>query len=140
MLQVHDGEPVRPSSSGIFADPDNGGRVVGGKGSEVVVKRVIPFDLSEGPAEVRVAGVDGDVGEEFGEIFGYCWMFGAGFGSAISGGKGDGLIGGNFRPLSGETTNGAPEFLDMCSMGDGGDKCPPSRTGGGIRQPVKFGI
>ena len=29
MLQVHNGESVRPSSSGIFAVPDNGGRVVG---------------------------------------------------------------------------------------------------------------
>ena len=105
-----------------------------------MVKRVVPFDLSEGPAEVGVAGVDGDVGEKFGEILGYCWMFGAGFGSAILGGEGDGLVGGNFCPLSGETTYGTPEFLNVGSMRDGGDKCPPSRTGGGVGQPVNLGI
>ena len=47
-------------------------------------KRVILLDLSEGPTEVRVACVVGDVGELLGEIFGYCWMLGAGLDSAIS--------------------------------------------------------
>ena len=49
MLQVHNREPVRPGGGGVFAVPDNGGRVVCGERGEVVVKRVVPFDLSEDP-------------------------------------------------------------------------------------------
>ena len=63
MLQVHYREPVRPGGGGVFAVPDNGGRVVCGERGEVVVKRVVPFDLSEDPTEVGVAGVVSGVGE-----------------------------------------------------------------------------
>ena len=129
MLEMQYGEPVRSGSRGVLALSDDGCGVVGRERGEAVVDGVVALDLAKGPAEVRVAGMDSGVGEQFGEVFSYCGGLGAGLGVAISGCERDGLVRGNFGPLAGETPDCVPESLDIGSMGDGGDECPPSGPG-----------
>ena len=83
---------------------------------EVVVDRVVSFYLAECPAQVRVAGVGSYVGELLGEMFGYCGVIGACGGVAITCGEGDGLVGRNSGPLTGEIPDSAPESLYVCSV------------------------
>ena len=101
-----------------------------------MIDGVIAFYLSEGSAEVTVARVGGDVGKLLIKVLGYCGVLGANLIVAISGGERDGLVGGDFGAFPGEIPDGAPKFLYVGSMGDGGDEGPPSRAGGGLGQGV----
>ena len=140
MLQVKDREPVRPSGSGVFAAMDDGSGVVSSKRGEVVVKRVVPLNPAEGVAEVGVTGVGGGVYELFIEVLGYCRVFCAGLSATVLGGERDWLVVGGFWSFSGETPDCAPESLDVCAVGDGGDERPPLGAGFRFGPGVNFRV
>ena len=138
MLQVKDSEPVRPSDSGVFAAVDDGCSVVGIERGEIVVKRVVPLNLAEGVAEVRVTGVGGGVYELLIEMLGYCGVFRASLSATVLGGERNWLVGGVFCSFTGETPDCAPESLDVCAVGDGGDERPPLGAGFRFGPGVNF--
>ena len=58
------------------------------------------FDLPEGSTKVRVPGVDVNIGEKFGELFGYCRGFRICLAGAIAVGERDRLVRGDLDSFS----------------------------------------
>ena len=140
VLEVQDGEPVRPGGSGALAFVDDGGCEVSGERGEVVVQVMDVLYLSESTAKVGVAGMHRDVGKLLSKVLGYSGGFGVGLGATVAGGERDGLVRGDLGPFAGETPDGAPESPYVGAMGDGGDIRSPSGSGGGLGQGIDLCI